>query len=61
MIKIFKNKEIPIMPLKAVTLMLKYNIPEGKELGSKLKMIEELWVNNNFQISEKEVQKIINN
>ena len=38
-----------------------YNISEGKELGSKLKRIEEIWVNNNFQISEKEVQKIVNN
>ena len=49
------------MPLKANILMKKYNIPEGKELGIKLKMIEEIWVNNNFQISEKEVQKIVNN
>ena len=61
MIKTFNNKEIPIMPLKAITLMTKYNIPEGKELGKRIKIIEEFWVNNNFQISEKEVQKIINN
>jgi len=57
----FKDKEIPIMPIKANILMVKYNIPEGKELGKKLKIIEEIWSNNNFQISEKEVQKIINN
>ena len=61
LIKIFKNKELPIMPLNATTLMTKYNISEGKELGSKLKMVEELWANNNFKISEKEVQKIVNN
>jgi poly(A) polymerase len=61
MIKIFKSKEIPVMPLKTSTLMEKYNISEGKELGNKLKKIEELWINNNFQIDEKEVQKIINN
>ena len=61
MIENFKNKELPIMPFKANTLMEKYNISEGKELGSKLKKIEETWVNNNFQISEKEVQKIVNN
>jgi len=60
-IKNFKDKEIPIMPLKANTLMEKYNIPEGKKLGNKLKMIEEVWTNNNFQISDKDVQKIINN
>ena len=57
----FKNKEIPIMPLKADTLMEKYNIPEGRELGNKLKAIEEVWTNNNFQISDNEVYKIINN
>jgi len=60
-IKNFKDKDFPIMPLKANTLMEKYNLPEGKELGNKLKRIEEIWVNNNFQISEKEVKKIVNN
>ena len=61
MIKNFKDKEIPIMPIKADTLMNKYNIPEGKELGNKIKMIEKIWTDNNFKISDKEVQKIINN
>ena len=41
--------------------MTKYNIPEGKNLGNKLKLIEELWVNNNFKISDREVEKIVNN
>ena len=61
MIKYFKDKNPPIMPLKANTLMEKYNILEGKKLGSKLKLIEEVWANNNFKISEKEVRKIVNN
>ena len=60
-IKLFKDKEPPLLPLRAVNLMTKYNIPEGKELGSKLKKIEEKWVDNNFKISEKEVQQIVNN
>ena len=38
--------------------MNKYDIPEGKTLGSKLKMIEEIWVGNNFNISDKQVEKI---
>ena len=42
-------------------LLEKYNLAEGKELGNKLKKIEEFWVNNNFQISEKEIKKIVNN
>ena len=61
MIENFKDKEIPVMPLKANILMEKYNIAASKELGSKLKRIEEVWTNNNFQISEKEIQKIVNN
>jgi tRNA nucleotidyltransferase/poly(A) polymerase len=56
----FKNKEVPVMPIKANTLMEKYNMSEGKELGNKLNKIEEFWTNNNFQISEEEVQKLIN-
>jgi len=61
LIDIFKNKKIPIMPFKADLLMEKYNIPEGKELGAKLKAIEEIWTNNNFKISDKEVLKIVSN
>ena len=38
--------------------MSKFNIPEGKNLGNKLKIIEETWVENGFQISDKQVQKI---
>ena len=61
LIEIFKEKDIPVLPLKANILMEKYQIPEGKELGIKLKAIEEIWTNNNFKISEKEVQKIVSN
>ena len=61
MIENYQQKEFPLLPLRAITLMTKYNLPEGKELGHKLKMIEELWVDNNFKISEKEVLKIVNN
>ena len=48
------------MPVGAKVLMEKYDIPEGKTLGKKLKMIEEEWVNNNFQLSEKKISKIAN-
>jgi len=40
LIKIFKEKEIPVLPLKANTLIEKYQIPEWLELGKKLKAIE---------------------
>ena len=59
--KLYKNKEIPIMPIGAKILMNKYQIKEGKQLGSKLKMIEKEWVENNFKISNYQVDKIINN
>jgi len=55
----FRDKQIPVMPFKADLLIKKYNIPKGKELGTKLKALEEVWSNNNFQISDQEVQKII--
>jgi|TARA_B110000003_G_C16579226_1_gene507383 tRNA nucleotidyltransferase/poly(A) polymerase len=60
-IEIYKDKKIPIMPFKANILMEKYNISEGKELGVKLKKLEEAWINNNFQISDNEVRKILDN
>ena len=41
--------------------MTKYEIPQGKQLGSKLKMIENEWVKNNFQISDNQIDNIINN
>ena len=59
-INIFKYKVLPTMPIGAKLLMEKYDIPEGKILGKTLKMIEEEWVNNNFQLSEKQINKIIN-
>ena len=39
--------------------MSKYNIPEGKSLGEKLKIIEEEWVDNNFKISEKQFKILL--
>ena len=59
LIETYNYKVIPILPIDASTLMTKYNIAEGKMLGKKLKLIEETWVQNSFQISEKQIQKII--
>ena len=58
LVEVYKDKVIPTLPIGANTLMEKYNIPEGKILGNKLKMIEEAWVENGFAISEKNIQKI---
>ena len=56
----FKNKTLPTLPVGAKVLIEKYNIQEGKSLGNILKMLEEEWVNNNFQLSEMQIKKIIN-
>ena len=59
-INLFKSKVLPTMPVSAKILMEKYDIPEGKTLGNKLKIAEEEWVNNNFKLSQKQISKIIN-
>ena len=61
LLNIYQDKIITTMPIGANILMSKYNIPEGKMLGSKLKLIEEAWVKNNFQISEQKIKSIISN
>ncbi len=61
LIDFFKNKEVPIFPIKAKNLMEKFNISSGKLLGVKLKKIEEEWIKNNFNITEKEIDKIMEN
>ena len=61
LIEIFKEKKVPVMPFKANMLIEKYQFLEGKELGKKFEAIEEVWVNNSFNISENEIQKIVNN
>jgi len=57
----YKHKQIPKMQISAEVLMTKFNIPEGKQLGLKLKLIEEEWVRNNFNISDEQVNNIIDN
>ena len=60
LIEEFQSKDLPIMPIGAKFLMEKYQISQGKSLGDKLKSIEEEWVNNNFKLSDKQIDKIVN-
>ena len=60
-IEIFKNKKIPNMPVGANLLMSKYNIPEGRSLGIKLRKLEETWIENDFIITDKQIEKITKN
>ena len=41
--------------------MEKYNVPEGKQLGLKLKKIEEQWIKNDFTVLDNEIEQIIKN
>ena len=59
LIVFFKDKDSPKLPIKAETLMNEFNMSEGKELGLKLKMIEDKWISNNFNISDNEIKKLI--
>ena len=60
LIEHYEKKITPIMPVNGDFLMKKYKIPEGKQLGDKLRIIEDHWVKNNFKISDKDVDNIVN-
>ena len=55
------SQKIPVLEVKAKTLIEKFNYKEGKELGIKLKEIEKFWIKNSFKISDKELNKIVKN
>jgi len=54
----FKNLEKPKFPINTNIIMEKYKIKEGRELGQKLKYLENLWVENSFKITDKEVDDV---
>ena len=60
-LKFFDEKNIPIFPIKGEDLMKKFDIPQGKKVGENLKLVEDYWINNNFKISDKELEKIVKN
>ena len=55
----FNNQSPPIFPVKAGELIGKYNLKEGRELGQKLRQIENLWIENDFKIQQKDIEKIV--
>ena len=59
LLELYKNMIMPSLPVGANLLMTRYKIPEGRQLGSMLKLIEEEWIKNNFEISEKQINNII--
>ena len=59
--KYFEKFEKPIFPLKAKDLLDQYNAKEGKEFGQKIKLLENIWLNNSFKLSRKEIDEVFKN
>ncbi len=59
LLEFYKSKTPPKLPIGADLLMTRYKIPEGRQLGSMLKLIEDEWVRNNFEISDKQIDNIV--
>ena len=50
--------KIPKFPISGEDLK-NYGYEPGKDLGKKLKSLEEIWIQNNFSINEKEIKKYL--
>ena len=50
---------MPVFPITADYLKLKYNFSESKELGLALKKLEKSWIDNDFIIDKNEIKNIL--
>ena len=50
---------LPVFPITAEYLKLKYNFSESKELGLALKELEKSWIDNDFIIDKNEIKNIL--
>ncbi len=50
---------LPVFPITADYLKLKYNFSESKELGLALKKLEQFWIDNDFIIDKNEIKNIL--
>lgn len=57
----FEKLDKPEFPIKAQLLINDYGLKEGKELGQKLKNLEMKWIENNFNLSKKDMEKVLSN
>ena len=60
-INFFENKDVPKLSVTGNDLIKNFGIPEGQRVGEKLKEIENVWINNNFKISDQNIKKILEN
>ena len=59
--KYFEKFEKPLFPLKSRDLLDKYKVKEGKDFGQKIKLLENIWLNNSFKLSKKEIDNVFGN
>ncbi len=57
----FEKLDKPEFPIKAQLLINDYGLKEGRELGQKLKNLEMRWIENNFKLSKKDIEKVLSN
>ena len=57
----FEKLDKPEFPIKAQLLINDYGLKEGRELGKKLKNLEMKWIENNFNLSKKDMEKVLSN
>ena len=57
----FEKLDKPKFPIKAQLLINDYGLKEGRELGQKLKNLEMKWIENNFNLSKKDMEKVLSN
>ena len=57
----FEKLDKQEFPIKAQLLINDYGLKEGRELGQKLKNLEIKWIENNFNLSKKDMEKVLSN
>ncbi len=57
----FEKLDKPEFPIKAQLLINDYGLKEGRELGQKLKNLEMKWIENDFNLSKKDMEKVLSN
>jgi len=53
------NDKIPELPIIASDIMAQFKIPEGREVGEKLKQAEQIWIESDFKLSRDEILTLL--
>ena len=58
-ISFLEELKLPVFPITADYLKVKYNFSESKELGFALKKLEQSWMDNDFIIDKNDIKAIL--